>query len=100
MASYKEYHDTRSEKQKLSNVTYDFTDKCRRELEIKAREGIRGWDDPEKFSDEDLAKKLQSAVDRKDAVAVANYAMFMYYRNAEQDPDTLAMNDMDAGFGW
>lgn len=102
MGSYKDRQDIRNEKNKLQTVSYDFTDKCRQVLSRKASEGVRGWDDPEKLSDDELVKKLQAAVDDKDAIAVANYAMFLYYRKAELNEDELAMgvNTDDAFGGW
>ena len=56
-------------------------------LEEKARKGFRGWDDPEKVSDDDLKEDMAIHVNRaliQDEkgrwIDIANYAMFLWKR--------------------
>ena len=74
------YEEEKMRSKKLTQAFDDFTDKMKKRLNHKEREGFTGWDYKALSSDfiERAIRKLRNPLaDEKDFVDVANFAMFL-----------------------
>jgi len=73
------------EGKRLCNAAVNFSDAMQDVLIEKLQQGYKGWDDPDVLSDSDLLAKFMKLIGESkdiasDAVDIANFAMFMWYR--------------------
>lgn len=67
------------EQMKLYRCVDDFAADMKRKLHDKYIAGKSGWDDPA-WTIDDVLGQLKVHIDKGDPVDVANYAMFVWYK--------------------
>lgn len=69
----------------LLEVFHEFISLMERRLEKKGEEGFVGWDDTDLISDNEIESRLLEAAAVGRFVDVANFSMFLYYRQKERE---------------